>query len=224
MKIITGLVLIMILLLTGCASQTQPETLRTDNGSELQIESGYTEQDLFGNAGSDKTLRDESTHDAVSGLGVSILSHPLQGGVNPEDMMKNNFSWSGSDDKSEPSLSWLLPRAGKQIARWMQDNAPGYKYKEPLKITPTQWALIKDTPNDTTNRYALNYRILFYKLPENGGVMGTYVTVECKPIAEVAQLEVWQANNYKKVTEVTQRYMESCLKQLDTQLPVLLRK
>lgn len=69
----------------------------------------------------------------------------------------------------------------------------------------------------------MRYTIKFYKKPEDANMFSAWVIAECTPTVVTAPLADWQANNYALVTKTTEKYMDSCLLELDNQLPRLLK-
>nr|WP_237932524.1 hypothetical protein [Buttiauxella sp. S19-1] len=127
------------------------------------------------------------------------------------------------DGPNSDDLAYLA--AGDKPANLSPDgSANGYTYKNPLYIGHATWALIYNDVAATDPAYQLKYKLIFYKRPEDGNMFSAFTVAECSPAPVEAKLSDWRANNYARVTAETEKYMSSCLLELNNQLPRLLKK
>lgn len=224
MKKHTGLVLMAgVMLLAGCAGP-KPNIVKATDGSSIDVYSVFATADLNDNKNPDTKLRVVSPAHSATGVGIGVLTAVLGGGINTGGFDKNGYKGDSIDSMPEPTKSYLSPKAEVLISKWLSENGKGYKYEQPLYIAASRWALIYKDLNAANSDYELQYRVIFYKRPEGGNAFSSNVVADCSPTVEVAPRSEWEANNYAKVTQVTQKYMDACLLELDNQLPRLLKK
>ncbi|MBB1202853.1 hypothetical protein EGM70_21475 [Enterobacteriaceae bacterium 89] len=207
--------------LTGCANSPKPEAVTSANGGTLEIYSTAALSDLNNNRIADNKLRVVTPGDNAMGKGLAVLS-ALTGNVSTSSFDKENYKGSSIDSMVNPTDSYLTPKAKQAIGQWMAENTSGTHYKQPLYIGRATWALIhKDAA--TVPAYQLKYKVIFYKRPESGSILSAYTVADCTPAPVEAPLADWQNNNYAKVTQQTEKFMDSCLLELKNQLPRLLK-
>ncbi|AVX38424.1 DUF6139 family protein [Yersinia massiliensis] len=212
-----------MIVLTGCASSLKPETVKAENGSSVDVFSVPALAELNDNRIADNKLREVTpTHNTV-GKSLAVLS-VLAGSFRSSDFDKENYKGTAIDSLPNPTDTYLTPKLKQNISQWMAKNASGYVYKQPLYIGHATWALIfKDAAaNDTM--YQLKYKVIIYKRPEDGSMFSAYAVAECAPTPVEATQADWSANRYAKVTTETEKYMNSCLLEFNSQLPRLLNK
>lgn len=222
-KITSLSILTAAILLTGCAGP-KPNTVKIADGSSLDVYGNFAPVDLNDGMNPDPRLRVVSPAHSTTGMGISVLTAVLGGGISTKGFDKESYKGSSIDSMPEPTKSYLLPKAEVIINKWLSKNGNGHKYDQPLYIAASRWALIYKDLSTENSDYELQYRVIFYKRPEGGNAFSSYVIADCKPTVQVAPRKDWEANNYQKVTLVTQKYMDACLLELDNQLPRLLKK
>lgn len=211
-------------LLTGCAGSNKPHKVQATNGSTLDVATVFASPDMNNNHYADTKLREVSPVHSGAGMGLSVLSAVLGGGISSNAFDKEGYKGSSIDTLPEPTALYLGPKAESKIHDWLGKNAGGYNYTQPLYIAAAQWSLVYSDMLATNSNYDLTYRVKFYKRPEGGNILSAYVVSECSPTRVTAPLSDWKVNNYAKVTQETQKMMDACLLELDNQLPRLLKK
>lgn len=226
MKLSVGLAtLACAFLLGGCAGQKSQHTvLKAADGSSLEVKSAFAAPDLNGGYLPDTHLRVVSPAHMSAGMGLKVLTAVLGGGISTSGFSKEDYKGNRIDALSEPTQSYLLPKATTQINKWLSENGKGHSYGQSLNISAARWALIYKDMSTENSDYELQYRVIFYKRPEGGSLFSAFVIATCSPTVEVAPRSDWEANNYAKVTQVTQKYMDACLLELNNQLPRLLKQ
>ena len=156
-------------------------------------------------------------------MGIAVVG-ALLGSINSSDFDKENYKGTTVETLENPTNNWFIPKAKQNITQWMNEKGNGHLYKQPLYIGKATWALIYKDANAATPLYQLKYKVLFYKRPESGNMFSAFTVAECTPTPVEAPLSDWNANNYKKVISETEKYMNSCLLELNNQLPRLLKQ
>ena len=210
-------------ILTGCASSVKPDTVKAENGSSVDILSVPALADLNKNRIADNKLREVTPTHATMGMGIAVLG-ALTGNINSGDFDKENYKGKTVDTLTNPTDTVFTPKAKQNISQWLAANGNGYAFKQPLYIGHATWALIYNDATATNSVYKLKYKLIFYKRPEGGNMFSAYTVAECSPTPVEAKLTDWQANNYARVMAETEKYMNSCLLELNNQLPRLLKK
>lgn len=210
-------------ILTGCATTIKPDTVKAANGSSVDILSVPALADLNKNRIADNKLREVTPTHATMGMGIAVLG-VLTGNINSGDFDKENYKGNTIDALTNPTDAWFTPKAKQNISQWLADNGNGYTYKNPLYIGHATWALIYNDVAATDPAYQLKYKLIFYKRLEDGNMFSAFTVAECSPAPVEAKLSDWRANNYARVTAETEKYMSSCLLELNNQLPRLLKK
>lgn len=210
--------------LTGCAEKHNYPKLQATNGSTLEVRTTYAPEDLNNNRHPDPRLREVSPLHSSTGIGISILTAALGGGVSTDSFDKNSYRGNYIKSMIEPTAQYFKPKAEIKIKEWLEKNGNGYVYTQPLFIAAAQWSLIYTDMSTDNSNYDLSYRVYFYKRPEGGSILSKNIVSECAPSHITAPLNDWKANNYAKVTLETQKMMDTCLLELDNQLPRLLKK
>lgn len=213
-----------ITLLAGCAAPKKPDTVKANNGSTLDVSSTFAQAEINNNHHPDTTLRLVSPAHSGAGMGLAVLGAVLGGGASTNPFDKDSYKGSSIDSMPEPTAQYLTPKAEGKIREWLDKQSGNYSYKEPLVIAASRWSLVYTDMSASNSNYDLTYRVLFYKRPEGGTMFSSFVTAECSPSIKTAPLADWQANNYQKVTEETQKMMDACVLELENQLPRLLKK
>lgn len=211
------------LLLTACASAPKTEKITATNGSSLSLYSGFASTDMNNNQYADVKLREVTPAHTGAGVGLNVLTSVLSGGLSVNTFSKDGLKGNTIDSMPEPTKTYLTPKAKPIISAWLQKNANGYQYKNDLNIVAARWLLVyQDLGTDNSN-YELRYTVKFYKKPEDANMFSAFIISECTPKPETATLADWQANGYALVKKTTEKYMDSCLLELDNQLPRLLK-
>ncbi|WP_330984960.1 MULTISPECIES: hypothetical protein [Enterobacterales] len=208
--------------LSGCAGSSKPETVKSTNGSAIEIVSGAALNDLNNNRVADNKLRLVTPADNTVGKGLAVLA-VVTGNFSTSDFDKENYKGSAIDTMVNPTESYFTPKAKKSITEWMSANTSGYTYNQPLYIGHATWALIFNDSSVADPVYQLKYKVIFYKRPEGGSLFSAFTVADCSPTPVTATLAEWKENNYQKVTTETQKYMDSCLLEFNNQLPRLLK-
>lgn len=211
------------LILAGCAGSVKPDTVKAANGSSIEIYSVSAIPELNNNRVADSHLREVTPAHAAAGMGIAVVG-ALLGSINSSDFDKENYKGTTVETLENPTNNWFIPKAKQNITQWMNEKGNGHLYKQPLYIGKATWALIYKDANAATPLYQLKYKVLFYKRPESGNMFSAFTVAECTPTPVEAPLSDWNANNYKKVVSETEKYMNSCLLELNNQLPRLLKQ
>lgn len=224
MKLFTGLSVVCgAILLTACSSTPKLEKVTTANGSSISLYSGFISTEMNNNQHPDVHLREVTpTHTGV-GVGINMLTSVLAGGLAASTFSKEGLKGNSIDTLPEPTKTYLTPKAKPIISAWLEKNGNGYQYKEALNITAAQWLLVYQDLSANDSNYELRYTVKFYKKPEGSNMFSSFVVAECTPKPDTAKLADWQANGYALVKKTTEKYMDSCLLELDNQLPRLLK-
>ncbi len=223
MKVSTGIVVVAASLLLSACATTQSEKITAANGSSVGLYSGFASADMNNNRSPDIYLREVTPSYTAAGVGLNVLTSVLAGGIAVNSFSKENLKGSEIKALPEPTKNYLTPRAKPLIAKWLEKNGNGYQYKNNLNIVAAQWLLVYKDLSSANSDYELRYTIKFYKKPEDANMFSAWVIAECTPTVVTASLTDWQANNYALVTKTTEKYMDSCLLELDNQLPRLLK-
>lgn len=208
--------------LTGCVNTAKPDTVTSSTGSSLEIYSVPALSDLNSRRAADVKLRVVSPSTDAAGKGLAVLS-ALTGNFNSGSFDKENYKGTAIDSMPNPTGSYFTPKAKQNISQWLAANTSGYKYDQPLSIGYATWALIYKEAA-AVPVYQLKYKVIFYKRPEGGTLLSAYTVADCAPTPVEAPLAEWSKDGYAKVTQQTQAYMDSCLLELNNQLPRLLKK
>lgn len=217
------IILVFVTLISGCATTDKPDVITAENGSAVAVFSTPAPADLNHNRYTLRYLRIVTPgHNAVMKT-VAVLSL-VTGNFNSGSFNKENYKGKIIESLENPTVDYFIPKAKPIVRAWLNEHAEGYQYKQPLYLSYADWALIVKDAMATDSLYQLKYKIIFYKLPEDGGRFTPYTVAECAPSPVEATLADWQANNYQKVTEETENYMNGCLTELNNQLPRLLKR
>jgi len=211
------------LLLTACASAPKTEKITAANGSSVALYSGFISTDMNGNRYADVKLREVTPAHTAGGMGLNVLTSVLAGGLVANTFSKEGLKGNSIDSLPEPTKAYLTPKAKPVIAAWLQKNGNGYQYKNDLNIVAAQWLLVYQDLGADNSNYELRYTVKFYKKPEDANMFSAFIISECTPKPETAKLADWQANGYELVKKTTEKYMDSCVLELDNQLPRLLK-
>lgn len=224
MRSITGVTIISAaLLLTACSSTPKLDKVTAANGSSVSLYSGFISKEMNDNQYPDVHLREVTpTHTGV-GVGFSVLTSVLAGGVAANSFSKEGLKGNSIDTLPEPTKTYLTPKAKPILSAWLEKNGNGYQYKEEMNIVAAQWLLVYQDLSANNSNYELRYTVKFYKKPEDSNMFTSFVIAECTPKPDVATLTEWQANGYALVKKTTEKYMDSCLLELDNQLPRLMK-
>ena len=220
-KLIPGA--IVVALLSGCAHQ-QPTVVKSTNGSSLEVATLFTPPDMNNNRYADPKLREVTPAVSGVGMGLSVMTAVLGGGISSNAFDKSNYKGNAIDAMPEPTASYLTPKAGTVIRQWLDKQGSSYAYTQPLYIGAAQWSLVYSDMSADNSNYDLTYRVLFYKRPEGGNIFSAYIISECAPAVKTAALSDWRANQYQKVSEETRKMMDSCVLELENQRPRLLKR
>lgn len=212
-----------VVLLTACASSPKTEKVTAANGSSISLYSGFASNDMNNNKNADVKLREVTPAHTGAGVGLNVLTSVLSGGLSVNTFSKDDLRGNTIDSLPEPTKAYLTPKAKPIISDWLQNNANGYQYKNDLNIAAAQWLLVYQDLGVDNSNYELRYTVKFYKKPEDANMFSAFITSECTPKPETAPLVDWQANGYALVKKTTEKYMDSCLLELNNQLPRLLK-
>ncbi|MDW5500332.1 hypothetical protein R6Y99_11085 [Pseudomonas lundensis] len=213
-----------LLLLTACSSTNNVEKVTAANGSSIGVKTFFALPENNNNQYADTKLRVVTQADTGVGVGLSVLTSVLAGGLSASTFSKDTLKGSSVDTLPEPTKSYLVPKAKAVIADWLQKNGAGYSYKNNLNITPAKWLLVYQELSKSDTQFELRYAVTFYKRPEGGSMFSAFDQFKCSPTPRVASLAQWQASDYAMVKQVTTEYMDNCLSQLDGQLTALLKR
>jgi hypothetical protein len=220
--VITGA--LSLVFLTGCAGKVHSNKVQAANGSSVGVATIFAPAEMNDNRYADLKLREVSPAYASTGMGLAVLGAVLGGGVSTSSFDKNAYKGSAVETMPEPTLEYFGPKAEVKIREWLEKKGNGDIYSQPLFIAASRWSLVYTDMSASNSNYDLTYRVKFYKRPEGGSMFSAFIVSECEPTHVTAPLSDWKANNYEKVTQETQKMMDSCLLVLENQLPRLLKK
>lgn len=223
-KVLCVSMAISLLLLTACSSNNNVEKVTAANGSSIGVRTFYALPENNNNQYADAKLRIVTQADTGVGVGLSVLTSVLAGGLSASTFSKDTLKGSSVDSLPEPTKSYLVPKAKVVIAEWLQKNSAGYNYKNNLNITPARWLLVYQELSKSDTPFELRYAVTFYKRSEGGNMFSAFDQFKCSPTPRTASLAQWQASDYAMVEQVTTEYMDNCLSQLDGQLTALLKR
>lgn len=214
----------LVIILSGCASKITPLQVKAENNSSVGVFNVPALSDLNNNRRSDLYLREVTPAHAGTGMGLAVLGVVLTGSINTSDFDKENYTGNTLKNIPNPTNAYFSPKAQERIKQWLEKNGNGYIYQQPLTLGYATWALIYKNLSATDSIYELKYKIIFYKRPEKGNIFSSYITADCSPVPAEADLADWRKDSYKKVADETEKYMDVCLSELESQLPRLLKQ
>ncbi|UBN52551.1 hypothetical protein [Pantoea agglomerans] len=214
-----------ITLLAGCAGGKKPTVVKGSGGSSLEVYTSLAQPDMNDSHYADDHLRVVGPASTGVVAGLTAVG-ALLGSVSASSDMFDKKGYRGSkiDALPEPTSHYFAPKAEAKIARYLDQNGGSYAYQNILFIGASHWSLVYTDLSSANSNYDLSYRVIFYKRPEGGTMFSAYTVASCEPAAKTAPLAEWQANNYQKVTQETEKMMDACLLELENQLPRLLKK
>jgi len=216
---------IAITLLAGCAGGKKPTVVKGSGGSSLEVLTTLAQTDMNGNRYADAHLRVVGPGSTGVVAGLTAVGALLGGASISSDMFdKKGYRGTTVDAMPEPTSRYFAPKAEAKIAQYLDKNGGSYAWQHALIIGASSWSLVYTDLSSANSNYDLSYRVIFYKRPEGGTVFSAFTVASCEPAAKTAPLAEWQANNYQKVTQETEKMMDACLLELDNQLPRLLKK
>ena len=204
-------------LLSGCAgkqvfdTEVEKKAIRGDNGAEIPI-SAYNALEVGGSHATDTSLRLVTRGDTAAAVGVSVVAFVAQafaGSASGGTFSKEDLRGTKIVVLSNPSIGYFMPNIETEIKKGLADK-PKHLYMEKIEVRPKVWLLMYENLSGSETDYELRYVTYFSKNKETWQKSGMYLACEPKPVK--APLEQWQANNYEKVTKVTQQYMAECMK------------
>lgn len=224
MNILKGLgVTFSTLMLAACATTPNTDKITAANGSSVALYTGFVSAELNNNQYADLHLREVTPAHTGVGVGINVLASVLARGISASTFSKDTLKGNNIDTLPEPTEAYLKPKAKLVIADWLQKNGNGYQYKNDLNIVAAKWLLVYQDLSTENSNYELRYTVKFYKKPEDGNMFSSFIMAGCSPKPDVAKLADWQANGYALVKKTTEKYMDSCVLELQNQLPTLLK-
>lgn len=214
-----------ITLLAGCAGGKKPTIVKGSGGSSLEVDTSLVQPDMNGGRYADNHLRVVGPASTGVVAGLTAVGAMLGGASLSTDMFdKKGYRGTKIDTLPEPTSRYFGPKAEAKIAHYLDQNGGSYAYEHLLFIGASHWSLVYTDLSSANSNYDLSYRVIFYKRPEGGTMFSAYTVASCEPAVVTAPMADWQANNYQKVTQETEKMMDACLLELDNQLPRLLKK
>lgn len=207
--------------LAGCATPPLPQThqtmssteIRSDNGSQMTLNVIYELKTSISQP-TDTNLRMINRSDTAAATGLKtlhVLVGMFAGGVQETSFSKEQLKGTPVMSEVNPSLTYMAPKLTDNVKNQMQSSAPTV-YKKPVEIYVNNWYLVYENLSGGDN-YELHYKTTISKGGESAKMVG--FDVVCEPEAVKAPLADWQANNYKKLHDVTKIYMDTCLNDFD---------
>lgn len=205
------------ILLSGCAgkqpydTEVEKKAIRGENGAEIPI-SAYNKLETGGSHATDTSLRLVTRADTAAAVGLSVVTFVAQafaGSASGGTFTKEELRGTKIVVLSNPSIGYFMPNIEAEVKKGLAGK-PKHLYMEKIEIRPSVWLLMYENLSGSETNYELRYATSLSKNKETWQKSGMYFTCEPKPIK--APLEQWQANNYEKVTKVTQQYMADCMK------------
>lgn len=213
-----------LVFIVGCAGNNNSHKVKSVSGGSLDVATIFAPEDMNDNRHPDIKLREVTPMHSGAGMGLAVLGAAFGGVISSGAFDKDNYKGTTIDAMPEPTARYLGPKADMKIQSWLEKNANGYAYTQPLFIAAAQWSLVYTDMSANNSNYDLTYRVKFYKRPEGGNMFSAFIVSECAPTRKTAPLSEWRANNYDKVTQETQKMMDACMLELENQLPRLLKK
>ncbi|WP_036626080.1 hypothetical protein [Pantoea sp. AS-PWVM4] len=216
------------LTLTGCASKPLPptekrvqtETITSENQSQLTVE-GWQDLETDYSRPSDTQLRYITQGDTTKATALKTLQFVsmIFVGGQIQGFSKDQLKGTQAVGVMNPSLSYLTPRVSEVLKAEM-DRLPAKKYDKPLIIKPLTWKLIYKNLAGGDDNYQLVMTTTLTRTVSDPAGHPTSKQIECSSDATTPQftLPQWQANNYAKVNEVTQKLMDSCVTTFTSQV------
>ncbi|MEZ3498409.1 hypothetical protein [Pantoea sp. KPR_PJ] len=214
-----------VTLLAGCAGGKKPTIVKGSGGSTLEVNTSLAQPDMNGSRYADHYLRVVGPASTGVVAGLTAVGAVLGGFSFSSDMFdKKGYRGTTVDALPEPTRHYFGPKAEAKIAHYLDQNGGSYAYQNVLFIGASHWSLVYSDLSSANSHYDLSYRVIFYKRPEGGTLFSAYTVASCEPAAVTAPLADWQASNYQKVKQETEKMMDACLLELENQLPRLLKK
>lgn len=221
-------VLATALLLVGCSSKPAPETQKrvatqavtAVNQSQLTIESWEDIETDFSRP-TDKQLRYVTQGDTTKATALKTLQFvalAFAGGGQVNGFSKEDLKGTQVPGVMNPSITYLTPRVS-DIMKNEMDRQPMRKYNSPLIIKPTTWKLMYKNLAGGDDNYTLVMKTTLSRNATDKTGKDNYMFVECVSTETTPEytLPQWQANNYAKVNEETQKLLDTCLAKFTTE-------
>lgn len=221
-------VLATALLLVGCSSKPAPETQKrvatqavtAVNQSQLTIESWEDIETDFSRP-TDKQLRYVTQGDTTKATALKTLQFvalAFAGGGQVNGFSKEDLKGTQVPGVMNPSITYLTPRVS-DILKSEMDRQPAKKYDNPLIIKPTTWKLMYKNLAGGDDNYRLIMKTTLRRLTDDKTAKNIFQQVDCESTETTPEytLPQWQANNYAKVNEETQKLLDTCLAKFTTE-------
>ncbi|ADU72432.1 hypothetical protein [Pantoea sp. At-9b] len=214
-------VLATTLLLVGCTSKPVPpseklvqtQTVTSANQSQLAVE-GWQDLETNYSRPSDTQLHYVTQGDTSKAAALKTLQFVSMMFVGGQIQSFGKEQLRGTEVAGvmNPSLAYLTPRVS-EILKTEMDHRPTQKYDKPLIIKPLTWKLIYKNLSGGDDNYQLVMSTTLTRFVSDNAGHATFQQIDCKADTTTPEftLPQWQANNYAKVNEVTQKIMDRCL-------------
>lgn len=215
--------LVLSLMLAGCSNKPLPPTekvvqtqvIKADKGASLKIDS-YEQLKTDFHQPTDTSLRYITRADTSKVVALKTLTFvlgTLSGGAQENGFTKDQLAGTPIMSLPNPSVAFFNEGIGKTLQPALALKPAG-ELQHPLQIRPYVWMLVYENLSGGEN-YELHYSTTILRSKDSAKDKFDYASVSCTPEPVKAPLAQWEANNYQKVTEVTQRFMAACLQDFD---------
>ncbi|WP_336777657.1 hypothetical protein [Pantoea sp. USHLN256] len=215
--------LTLISLLSGCANDkplpptskvVQTQKVISANQSQIDVEGVQMLETDFSRP-SDTQLRYVTQGDTSKVAALKTLqfvSMMFAGGGNVPGFTKDELKGTEVAGFMNPSLPYLMPRI-TEILKTELDKHPSKKYDSAVTITPITWKLVYKNLAGGDDNYQLLFSTIIHRSGKGVANSSLSQDVNCGDDVNVQEytLQQWQANSYAKVTEETQKMLESCV-------------
>ncbi|MEI2264492.1 hypothetical protein [Erwinia sp. CGal63] len=214
-------------IMAGCADNkpspptekmVQSATVKADNQSQLLIQ-GWYDLETSTTRPSDTQLRYITPGDTTKTAALKtfqFIAMTLAGGGQVQSFSKDQLKGHEVSGLINPSLDWLTPRVSA-IFKAEMEKLPVKNYEAPIVIKPLVWKLTYKNLAGGDDNYQFAMLTTLSRLGKDKEGKERYKAIECsaqKVDVREYTLPEWQANNYEKVTKISQEIMDNCLKKL----------
>lgn len=210
---------ISLLLLSGCASKAY-EPLKKDikntvvtseNGSTITVEDLMFLEDY--NDSQLRLITRQDTANMVAAKTVQAIAGMFLG-IGVRNFDKNDLKGHFITTQSNPFKDFLTPQI-IEITKAEMDKRDKKSYEGTINVMPDKWRLVYKNLAGGDDNYQLILNVSFSHV-----VKDRRQDLSCDSMTfnkKEYTLPEWQANNYAKVTEVSQQIMDTCAKAFSQQ-------
>ncbi|MGJ0480023.1 hypothetical protein [Pantoea agglomerans] len=213
------------MLMSGCASdkpspptekRVQSAIVSAGNQSQIIVEGWYDLETTFSRP-SDTQLRYVTPGDTTKVATLKtfqFIGMMLTGGGNIQGFSKDDLKGHEVMGMINPSLAYMTPRVSEILKEEMQKQ-PVKKYDTPIVIKPLIWKLTYKNLAGGDDNYQFAMFTTLSRTGKDRDGKSVFQSMECSAHDVNEQEHVlpqWQANSYKKVTDISQSILDECLK------------